>query len=220
MTTSVRSLAEQQKFARIFLCLRLIQSFSCFISRYGSTRLSYPYPHRLGFHFYSRQSIIYGSTRPRLSTFVPTHYASSSFFYSSFHLVCCFDILSTTVIVPRSWPSWVCRVSNAHGGFDVYPTLASIFFLGVPRIRCSWWVYRVPCSRVTVCVYLFRPVTSRPSSMFRSPSLSCFCNLSSPVILSCQSATVRLRPCLRPCQCLHGIAIVLLVLHQIPVVIR
>ena len=57
--------------------------------------------------------------------------------------------------------------------------------------------------------------------MFRSPSLSCFCNLSSPVILSCQSATVRLRPCLRSRQCLHGFAIVFLLFHhQIPVVVR
>ena len=52
--------------------------------------------------------------------------------------------------------------------------------------------------------------------MFRSPSLSCFCNLSSLVFLSCQSATVRLRLC----QCLHGFAIVFPILHQIPVVIR
>src|SRR5271155_2916906 len=36
----------------------------------------------------------------------------------------------------------------------------------------------------------FRPVTYRSSSTFRSPSLSCFCNSSSPVIISCQSATV------------------------------
>jgi hypothetical protein len=54
--------------------------------------------------------------------------------------------------------------------------------------------------------------------MFRSPSLSRFCNLSSLVFLSCQSATVHLR--LRLCQCLHGFAIVLPALHQIPVVVR
>jgi hypothetical protein len=45
----------------------------------------------LGFRFYSRQSII--SAQPvLLSLFVPRLYASSSF-YSSFHLVCCIDIL-------------------------------------------------------------------------------------------------------------------------------
>ena len=149
-----------------------------------------------------------------LSVFVPTHYASSSSFYSSFHLVCCFDILSTTVslfvlgplgcaVYPmltvgltctqlsRPFSSWVCHVSDARGGCNVYPRLAFL--------------------------YSVRLVTSRPSSMFRSPSLSRFSNLSSPVILSCQSATVRLHSC----QCLHGFAIgFLLFHHRIPVVIR
>jgi hypothetical protein len=50
--------------------------------------------------------------------------------------------------------------------------------------------------------------------MFRSPSLSCFCNSSSPVITSCQSATVRLRLRLRSCQCLHGFAICLSIISS------
>ena len=81
-------------------------------------------------------------------------------------------------------------------------------------------VVGVTCTLSSRSFYSVRLFTSRPSSMFRSPSLSRFCNLSSPVILSCQSATVRLRPCLRLCQCLHGFAIVFPILHQIPVVIR
>ena len=84
----------------------------------------------------------------------------------------------------------VCHVSDARGGCNVYPLLAFLFIA---------------------------PSFSRPSSMFRSPSLSCFCNSSSPVIIPCQSATVRLR--LR--QCLHGIAIVFSLFHlRIPVVVR
>src|SRR5271170_677100 len=120
----------------------------------------------LGFRSYSRQSIIFGSTRPpSFYLFVPAHCASStSSSYSSFHLVLLLRHSVHDSITLRSWPSWVCRVSNAHGGCDVYPLLAFL--------------------------YLVLPVTSRPSSMFRSPSLSCFCNSSSPVIISCQSATV------------------------------
>src|SRR5271168_2915167 len=52
----------------------------------------------LGFRFYSRQSITSGSTRPPLSIFVPTHYASST--SSSVHPSTssyCFNVLSTTV---------------------------------------------------------------------------------------------------------------------------
>src|SRR5271154_3843786 len=135
----------------------------------------------LGFRFYSRQSIIYGSTRPpSFSLFVPAHCASStsSSFYSSFHLVLLLRHSVHDSITLRSWPSWVCRVSNAHGGCDVYPTLASSIL---------FWVCHVSDARggcnvylLLAFLYLVRPVTSRPSSTFRSPSLSCFCNSSSP----------------------------------------
>ena len=139
MTTSVRSLAEQQKFGRIFFFIIILLSLllrttkirqNFFVpsahsiildtsvsSLYGSTRLSYPYPHRLGFRFYSRQSIIYGSTRPRLSTFVPTHYASSSFFPF---------ILPSRLVASTSCPR------QYQSSF--------LTLLGVPCILCSWWV--------------------------------------------------------------------------------
>src|SRR5271154_2248456 len=97
--------------------------------RYGSTPLSYPYPYR------SRLSSLLAN---RLSRLNPSSFYPPSFLRITrpLHLpsirsstsFCCFDILSTTVIVLRSWPSWVCRISNAHGGCDVYPTLASILF--------------------------------------------------------------------------------------------
>ena len=185
-------MAEQQKFGRIFLCLRLIQSFSIpvfplFMVQPVSAILILI---GLGFRFYSRQSIIYGSTRPpSFSLFVPAHCASStsSSFYSSFHLVLLLRHPVHDSITLRSWPSWVCRVSNAHGGFDVYPTLASsiLWVCHVSDARGGCNVYLL-----LAFLYLVRPVISRPSSMFRSPSLSCFCNSSSLVILSCQSATV------------------------------
>src|SRR5271170_1442564 len=94
----------------------------------------------LGFRLFSPIDYL-GSTRPRFIHL--RSYALRVLFLPSIHHFissCCFDILSTTVIVLRSWPSWMCRVSNAHGGCDVYPTLASSFVPGVPRIRCSWWV--------------------------------------------------------------------------------
>src|SRR5277367_2260078 len=71
----------------------------------------------LGFRFYSRQSINHIRLNP------------SSFYLPSFlhitrplHLPFMLPprlVASTsrpTVIVLRFWPSWVCRVSNAHGG--------------------------------------------------------------------------------------------------------
>src|SRR5271170_906425 len=143
----------------------------------------------LGFRSYSRQSIIFGSTRPpSFSRFVPAHCASStSSSYSSFHLVLLLRHPVHDSITLRSWPSWVCRVSNAHGGFDVYPTLASsiLWVCHVSDARGGCNVYPL-----LTFLYLVRPVTSRPSSTFRSPSLPCFCNSSSPVIISCQSAFV------------------------------
>src|SRR5271170_5173035 len=97
----------------------------------------------LGFRFYSRQSIIYGATRPpSFSLFVPAHCASSM--SSSIHpstSFSCFDSLSTTVSLFVLGPL----------GCAVYPMLtvgvtctqlSRLFYsvLGVPRIRCSWWV--------------------------------------------------------------------------------
>jgi hypothetical protein len=109
----------------------------------------------LGFRSSSRQSII--SAQPVilvLSTFVPTHYASSSFFHSSFHLVLLLRLSSTTVslfvlgplgcaVYPmltvgltctqlsRPFSSWVCHVSDARGGCNVYPRLAFLFIQSV-----------------------------------------------------------------------------------------
>src|SRR5271154_3605964 len=49
-----------------------------FSSLHGSTRLSYPYPHRSRLSFLFSPIDYLGSTRPPLSIFVPTHYASST----------------------------------------------------------------------------------------------------------------------------------------------
>ena len=133
----------------------------------------------LGLRLYSRQSITYGSTRPpRLSTFVPTHHASSSSFHSSFHLVLLLRHPSTTVIVLRSWPSWVCHVSDARGGCTVYPVLAFLcafipFLLGQVQsfdlLRCrvfatlrapsSLPVNRLPVIFVSVYVSTVSPLS-------------------------------------------------------------
>ena len=141
MTTSVRSLAEQQKFGRIFLCLRLIQSFSIPVFHlslwFNPRHLSLS---SISAFVSSRQSVsaqpvlVYPPSFLRITRPLPS-------FQSSFHLVLLLRLPVHDSIILRSWPSWVCRVSYAHGGFDVYPTLASsILFLGVPRIQCSWWV--------------------------------------------------------------------------------
>src|SRR5277367_6109209 len=213
-------LGRKTKVRQNFLCLRLIHHsrypfFISFVMVQPTSAILILIG--LGFRFYSRQSINHVRLNP--SSYLPSflrvmrplrlpsiHHPSTS--------SCCFDILpSTTVIVLRSWPSWVCRVSNARGGCDVYPTLASILFCS----GCATYptlVAGVTCTLSSRSFYSF--VFSRPSSMFRSPSLSCFCNSSSPVIIPCQSATVRLRPC----QCLHGFAIVFPIPHhRIPVVI-
>ena len=78
-----------------------------------------------------------------------------------------------------------------HRGLEIPAKLHIILFCGP--------------SRPVFCISL-SPIVSQPSSL---------------VILSCQSATVPLRPCLRFCQCLHGIAIVFPMFHhRLPVVIR
>ena len=58
---------------------------------------------------------------------------------------CCFDILSTTVIVLCSWSSRLCHVSDAHGGCNLYPVVAFLFIA---------------------------PSFSRPNSMFNSISVA------------------------------------------------
>ena len=162
MTTSVRSLAEQQKFGRIFFHHHLF--LLSLLLRTTKIRQNFfvPSAHSIILVFHlslwfnpSHLSLsssvsafvsILANRLPTaqpvlvLSVFVPTHHASSSFllFILPSRLLLRHPVHDSITL--RSWPSWVCRVSNAHGGFDVYPTLASIFFLGVPRIRCSWWV--------------------------------------------------------------------------------
>ena len=102
-------------------------------------------------------------TRPRVSL----HYPSTS------------SILSMTVIIPRSWPSWVCRVS-AHGGSDVNPTLASTSTTILFRV-CHAPDARGGCNVYPVLAFLFiTHFPSRPSSMFRSLFSTCrVCNSSS-----------------------------------------
>jgi hypothetical protein len=184
MTTSVRSLAEQQKFGRIFFhhhspfsSFRTTKIRQNFFVPSAHSSFTIPVFHLfmvqptspilifdLGFRLFSPIDYL-GSTRPRLSTFVPTltrplrpsiHPSISS---------CCFDILLSTAVsifvlgplgcavypmltvgltctqLSRPFSSWVCHVSDARGGCNVYPRLAFLF-------------------------YLVRPVTSRPSSMF------------------------------------------------------
>jgi hypothetical protein len=161
MTTSVRSLAEQQKFGRIFFHHH--SPFSSFRTTKIRQNFFVPSAHssfsipvfRLSLWFNPRHlslssiSAFVSILANRLSRLNPSSFYPPSFlritrplpsFQSSFHLVLLLRLPVHDSIILRSWPSWVCRVSNAHGGFDVYPTLASIFFLGVPRIRCSWWV--------------------------------------------------------------------------------
>jgi hypothetical protein len=177
-------------------------------------------PHRLSLSSISafvssRQSIItaqpvivYPSSFLRITRPLPS-------FRSSFHLVLLLRPFVHDSITLRSWPSWVCRVSYAHGGSDVYSTLASIFYSGCATYPML--VVGVTCTLSSRSFYSVRLVTSWPSSMFRSPSLSCFCNSSSPVTFLSIGYRLRLR--LR--QYLHGFAIVFLLFHhRIPVVIR
>ena len=128
MPTSVRSLAEQQKFGRIFFFIITFSPFSstpnnknsaeffcafgsfnhsryqCFISLYGSTRLNYPYPHRsrlsslLANRLSAQPVLVYPPSFLRITRPLPS-------FQSSFHLVLLLRHSSTTVIVLRSWPS-------------------------------------------------------------------------------------------------------------------
>jgi hypothetical protein len=83
-------------------------------------------------------------------------------------------------------------------------------------------VVGVTCTLSSRSFLLVRLVTSRPSSMFRSPSLSCFCNLSSPIILSCQSATVFVFVFVFDLVNVSTVSpfVFLLFHHRIPVVVR
>src|SRR5271154_3200915 len=215
MTTSVWSLAEEHKFGRIFFyhlspflsTPKNINSEEFFVpsahsiildtrfsSLYGSTCLIFILI-GLGFRFYSRQSIIYGPTRPPLSIFVPAHCASST--SSSVHpstSSCCFDILSTTVSLFVLGPL----------GCAVYPMLTvgltctqlSRSFLFSPS--CHFLAkFNVSISFAVVFLQLFEP---------RHPFLS---------------IGYRHRLLLRSCQCLHGFAIASPLFHyRIPAVIR
>ena len=96
----------------------------------GSTRINILIVIGLSFRLYSRQSI-FGSTRPPFIHLLSCPSRVLYVFIHSSTSSSCFDILSTTVVVLRSWPSWVCRVSNSRVHYSV---------LGVPPIRCSWWM--------------------------------------------------------------------------------
>src|SRR5271170_1908290 len=187
------SLAEEHKFGRIFFyhlspflsTPKNINSeeFFCafgssfiildtrFSSHHGSTRLSYPYHRsRLSFLFSPIDHLRRNPSSKFLSIRSCALRVLYVFLYSSFHLVFLLRQSVHDSITLCSWPSWVCRVSNAHGGCDVYPTLASILFCS----GCATYpmlVVGVTCTLSSRSFqYLVRPVTSRPSSMFRSPS--------------------------------------------------
>src|SRR5271155_423980 len=167
-------LSEQQKFGRIFLCLRLIQSFSIpvfplFMVQPVSAILILIC---LGFRFYSRQSIIYGSTRPpSFSLFVPAHCASStSSSYSSFHLVCCFDILSRLFRFLMAFYSLPFGVSCCvpHCRFDSWLYLSRCYVTVGWRSQQNFTLY---CSVVrlgqsSVSVFLLSCRNLRASSSF------------------------------------------------------
>src|SRR5271154_284193 len=238
MTTSVWSLAEEHKFGRIFFyhlspflsTPKNINSEEFFVpsahsiildtrfsSLYGSTCLIFILI-GLGFRFYSRQSIIYGPTRPPLSIFVPAHCASST--SSSIHpstSSCCFDILSTTVslfvlgplgctVYPMLTVGLTCTQLSRplFSGCATYPmlvvgvtcTLSSRSFLFSPS--CYFLAkFNVSISFAVVFLQLFEP---------RHPFLS---------------IGYRHRLLLRSCQCLHGFAIASPLFHyRIPAVIR
>jgi hypothetical protein len=181
---------------------------SCLLrSFYGSTRLTYPYPYR------SRLSFLFSPIdRLRLN---PSSFYQSSFRRTtrplppSIHPATSF-VASTSFLDCLGFPS-----PFRLGVLAVFPHCrfdSSPFCLGVT----SPWVVEGP-SKTSVFILRLpsRPITSYQSSFYR------LCNSSSPVIASCQSAAVRLHPCLRLCQCLHGIAIVFpLFHHRIPAVIR
>jgi hypothetical protein len=131
----------------------------------------------LGFRFYSRQSIISAQPVLLLSVFVPTRYASSSSIHPSTSFVARHPF--PTVLVPGLLSVW---------GFLLRPPLqvrfvAFLFCLGVT----SPWVVEGPSKTSHFILRL----PSRPVSRISlSPIVS---QPSSPVIISCQSATVRLR---------------------------
>ena len=63
---------------------------SCLLrSFYGSTRLSYPYPHRSRLSFLFSPTDYLGSTRPPF-IHLRSHALRVLFLHSSFHLVCCY----------------------------------------------------------------------------------------------------------------------------------
>jgi hypothetical protein len=170
--------SEQQKFGRIFLCLRLIHhsQYAFRLFRYGSTRLTYPYLRsRLSSQFSPIDYL--GSTRPRLSTFVPTHYASSSSFYSSFHLVCCFDILSTTVSLFALGPL----------GCAVYPMLTV-------GLTCTQLSRRLFCSGCATYPMLVVGVTCTLASRSFLFSPSCYFPAKFNVLISFAVVFCNLEP--------------------------
>jgi hypothetical protein len=206
-------LSEQQKFGRIFLCLRLVHhsqhAFRLFMVQPVSLSLS----SSVSAFVSSRQSIIFGSTRPRFIRL--RSYASRVLFLPSIHpsiSSCCFDLSSTTVslfvlgplgcaVYPMLTVGLTCtQLSRPFSGCATYPML-------VVGVTCTL------SSRSFIQSVLLRPgqvqcfdlLRCRVSATLRAPSLSC------------QSATGHLRLRL----CLHGIAIVFLFFHhRIPAVVR
>src|SRR5271170_2966541 len=148
----------------------------------------------LGFRFYSRQSIIYGSTRPpSFSLFVPAHCASStSSSYSSFHLVCCFDILS--------------RLFRFLMAFYSLPFGVSCC---VPHCRFDSWLYLSRCY-VTVGWRSQQNFTLYCSvvRLGQSPASVLLLSFLQPFEPRHPSLSIGYHLRLRSCQCLHGFAIV------------
>ena len=213
-------LGRTTKIRQNFLCLWLIDHsrYPFFISSWFNPRI-YPYPRSQLFflhspidHTRSNPSFLSSFLRVLAYTYassfiilVPLHQSSTSF--------CCSDIvsMSTTrsprvghLIVLRSWPSWVCRVSSAHGGCDVYPTLASSILFWVCHVSDA----RGGCNVYHVLAFLFYCRVFHPGKVQCSDLLRCCVCATLRARHQFLSIGYRLCLCLCLCLCLHGFAIV------------
>ena len=235
--TSGRSLAEQQNSQEFFSAFGLFDTHSSLIVlRWFNPRV-YLYPpsrHPVSSCFRHRCT---ASQTCRVPRFVPTRprHVLRAFLLPFpirrlFHLVSLLrhPYMSSTrspcmrlPIVPRSWLSWVCQVSNAPGGLYAYPIFAFIYLSeGVcgypllPLLFMSAAFYLSAKFDVSISFYrvcsLSSPHRSRPVN--RPPS-SCFSFLYLFTV-SPLSSFPRVSPSLdifllhRRCRCRHYLAFV------------
>jgi hypothetical protein len=132
----------------------------------------------LGFRLYSRQSIISAQPVLHIFSFVPTHYASStsSSFHSSFHLVCCFDILPRLFWFPVSFPLGVLAafpIAGSTRSLFVSVLLLSSLQPVEPRHHLLSIGYRRLCLCLCLChsLALVFPILHQIPVVVRSPDL-------------------------------------------------